>query len=145
MKLLRSVFLVLAVVLVSAALLGVSFAAEKMQHKDWQEVCQSKIKVLKDSAAAVQATNPDLAKGLNDLAAQKEKMMQEMMDMKAEKEAKTKLLRDSAAALQKTNPGLAEELWDMSTRKHMEKGCPMMKGGGRHMMHERAEGEEAGE
>ena len=143
MKLLKVAVVVLAVAVVVANLAGSLFAAEKMHHKDMQQMCQDKIKALKDSASILQKTNPDLAKGLTDLAADKEKMMQEMADMKAKHEAKVKMLRDSASILQKTNPDLAKELWDMSEHKHMKemmgkKGCPMGK-----MGHE--EGEEHAE
>ncbi len=131
MKLLRIAVIVLAVTVMVANLASNLFAAEKMQHKDWQQMCQDKIKALKDSAAILQKTDPAMAEGLTDLASEKEKKMQEMADMKAKHEAKTKMLRDSAAALQKTNPDLAKELWDMSEYKHMKKGlmgkkeCPM--------------------
>ncbi|MBF0217300.1 MAG: hypothetical protein HQL30_09950 [Candidatus Omnitrophica bacterium] len=84
--------------------------------------CETKIKNLKDSAAALQSSNPDLAKGLTDLAAKKTEMLQKMQETEKKYEAKTKLLRDSAAALQKTNPVLAEELWAMSEMKHMRMG-----------------------
>jgi accessory colonization factor AcfC len=128
MKLLRVAVVVLAVAVMVANLAGTLFAVEKMHHKDWQKMCQDKIKALKDSAVILQKTNPDLAKGLTDLASEKEKMMQEMTDMKAQHETKTKMLRDSAAILQKTNPDLAKELWDMSEHKHMNKGWMGKKG-----------------
>lgn len=145
MKLLRSVVFVVAVVAMFVSFSLVSFAAEKMQHKNWQQACQAKIKVLKDSAAVLQKTNPDLAKGLTNLAAQKEKQLQEMMAMKAKQEANRKLLRDSAAALQKTNPDLANDLWNMSEQKHMKKGMMKKKGCSSGMMMKYEEKEEAEE
>lgn len=105
---------------------GLSFAM-KSGHGDWQEKCQAELNGLKDAAAALEGSNPDLAKGLNDLISEKEKKMQEMAEMKNKYDAKKKLLRDSAAALQKTNPELAETLWDMSEKKHMGKMGPMGK------------------
>lgn len=121
MKLIRCVVAVVAVAAMVVCAAGISYAMEK-GHKNLQEKYQAKIKALKDSAALLQQSNPDLANGLNELAGEKEKMMQEMNDMKAKHEAKAKLLRDSAAALQKTNPDLAKELWDMSEYKGMKKG-----------------------
>jgi len=132
MKLLRSAIAVLALVVIVTCFAGASFAAEKGQfHKDWQGSCQAKIKSLRDSAAILQKSNPDLVKGLTDLADQKEKKLNEIMDMKAKHEAKAKMLRDSAAVLQKTNPNLAKELWDMSECQYAgkmgrgKKECPM--------------------
>ncbi len=147
MKLLKGAVVVLAVIGMIACLSTASFAAEKMYHKNWQEMCQAKIKALKDSAALLQGTNPDMAKSLTDLATQKEMKLKEMTEKKAKEEANEKLLRDSAAALQKANPDLAKELWDMSEHKHMGKmmgkdGCPMCKMG---RDEEEEEHEEAGE
>ncbi|MDD5423558.1 MAG: hypothetical protein PHT32_09125 [Candidatus Omnitrophica bacterium] len=129
---------VIAAILVAIAFGGISYA-DKGKHGDWQNKCQAELKDLKDAATALQQSNPDLAKGLNDLAAEKEKKMKEMAEMKAKCETRTKLLRDSAASLQKTNPELAETLWDMSKPRPMgkmgygQKGCPM------HMMGYREE------
>ena len=83
MKLLRVAVVVLAVAVVVANLAGTLFAAEKMHHKDWKQMCENKIKALKDSAAILQKTNPDMAKELTDLASEKEKKMQEMADGKS--------------------------------------------------------------
>ncbi len=124
MKLFKGLALVVAILVVVFSMAGISFTAEKMAHKDFTDMCQAKIKALKDSAAVLQKTNPDLANGLSDLAAEKEKKLAEMSDMQAKNEARKKLLRDSAAALQKTNPDLAEKLWGMSDRGHMGKMGP---------------------
>ena len=131
MKSLRSAVVVLAVMAVVACVAGSSSAFMKgSHHKDWEEKCQSKIKALQDSAAALQKTDPELAKGLNELAAEKETKLKEMTEMKAKKDAKVKLLKDSAAALRKTNPELSDELLDMSSyhnkgKMGMGKMCPM--------------------
>ena len=116
MKLLRSAVVLLAVAVVVTSLAGSLLAAEGMHHKDWQKICQEKITALKDSAAILQKTNPDLAKGLTDLASMKEKKLQEMTDMKANHEAKEKMLRDSAAILQKSNPDF---LWLIRLKKSL--------------------------
>ena len=62
-----------------------------------KESCAARIKTLKDSAAALQATNPDLAKGLSDLADKKTEMMQKWQEQKDKHDARTNLLKDSAA------------------------------------------------
>ena len=82
---------------------------------------ESMLKVLRDSATALQTANPVLAKGLNDLADKKTEMMQKWQDWQDKHDAKMKLLKDSATALQATNPVLAQELQKMSEMKHMEK------------------------
>ncbi|MDD5422202.1 MAG: hypothetical protein WC592_03205 [Candidatus Omnitrophota bacterium] len=124
---------VIAAILVAVVFGGISYADQGRQgrHGDRQDKCQTELKDLKDAATALQQSNPDLAKGLNELVAENEKKMQEMADMKAKCEARTKLLRDSAASLQKANPELAETLWDMSKPRPMrkmgygQKECPM--------------------
>ena len=136
MKLLK--IAVVAAMLIMVAFSGLSFAA-KGERGDWQDKFQAEVKDLKDAAAALQQSNPDLAKGLNDIVTEKEKKMQEMAEMKNKFEARTKLLRDSAASLQKTDPELAETLWDMSKPRPMgeigpgHKECPI------HMMGPREE------
>lgn len=139
MKSLRSVSVVVAVIGMAALFIAVPFVTsgygmcgmcdagksdKDMQAacKDMKESCEAKIKTLRDSAAALQATNPDMAKGLNDLADQKAQKMQEWADMQAKHDAKTKLLTDASAALKGANPALSKELQDMSEHKHMDKG-----------------------
>jgi len=94
----------------------------------------AKIKLLQDSAAALQKSNPDLAKGLNDIADREAKAMQEW---KARYEAKVKLLKDAAVALQQSNPELAKGLEEMSEAKPKQETQKMMQ--------EKNEKEEVGE
>lgn len=113
MRFFRGVFVGIAVLGVMLFVSGAAFAQSKHE---------AKIKVLQDSAAALQASNPDLAKGLNDMAnemaakmeAKKEQTAKDSPEWKAKHEARVKLLQDSAAALQKTNPDLAASLQKMS-------------------------------
>lgn len=87
-----------------------------------KEAAGAQIVVLRDSAAALQTSNPALAKGLSDLADKKAAEMQKWQDWKDQHAAKVKLLQDSSSALQTTNPALAKELQKMSAKKHhMEK------------------------
>jgi len=94
----------------------------------------AKIKLLQDSAAALQNSNPDLAKGLNDIA---DKEAKEIQEWKAKHEAKVKLLKDAAAALKQSNPELAKGLEEMSEAKLKQE---MHK-----IMQEKNEKEEVGE
>ena len=117
MKSLRGVCIGLAVVGIVAFLSNISFAEEG--HHKWTENMESaKIKLIKDSAAALQQLNSNLAKSLNDWAMDEEKEMQERKEHEAKHEVKTKLLIDSAAALEKTNPDLAKGLREMAEEKH---------------------------
>ena len=85
MKSLRTVVIGLAVVGMVVFLSSVSFAeqgckAGKMNH-------EAKVKLLRDSATALQKSNPDLAKGLQEMCKSKPKMeMKNMMEEKNEKE-----------------------------------------------------------
>ena len=81
----------------------------------------AQIKTLRDSAAALQASNPDLAKGLNDLADKKAEKIQKWQESKDKHDQKMKLLKDSAMVLQTSNPALAQELQKMGEEKHMKK------------------------
>ena len=138
MKLLRNVFIGVAALAISTCLSSMSFAEEG--HHKWKENMDNetaKIKIMKDSAVALQQSNPALAKGLSDWAADEEKEMQEWKEQKAKHESKTKLLNDSAAALEKTNPDLAKGLKEMAEKKHGSKKHEMME--------EKNEKEEAGE
>ena len=144
MKLLRGIVVGVVALGVIVCLSSVSFAEEG--HHAWKEGKgneAAKIKIVKDSAVILQASNPDLATGLSAWAAAEEKEMQEWKAKKAKEEATEKLLRDSAAALQKSNPDLAKELWDMSEHNFMEKmKCPMR---GKGHNKEREDREKSGE
>ena len=113
MKFSRRMFVIVAVCGMILSLCSLSFAEKK--HHSWKEEHAAKIKALRDSAATLQQSNPDLAKGLTDLADKEEKQMQEL---KEAHDAKVKLLNDSIAALQKTNPDLAKELEKMKEEKY---------------------------
>ena len=126
MRYLRSVtigmaMLAMVVSFSGAALAETGYGACKGCKAD-KEASGAQIIVLKDSAAALQASNPTLAKGLSDLADKKATDMQKWQDWKDQHAAKVKLLQDSASALQTSNPALAKELKKMSEKKHhMEK------------------------
>ena len=138
MKLVRNVFVGIAALAVIICLSGISFAEEgRRAWKEGKESEAAKIKLMRDSAAALQQSNSTLSKGLNDWAADEEKEMQEWKEHKAKHEAKKKLLTDSAAALEKTNPDLAKGLKEMAEKKHDSKKHEMME--------EKNEKEEAGE
>lgn len=112
MKYFRIVLIGLAVLGMIVFLSSVSFAEEGYHSGKGNH--EAKIKLLKDSAAALQKSNPDLAKGLNDIA---DKEAKEMQDWKVKHEAKVKLLKDAATALQLSNPDLAKGLEEMSEGK----------------------------
>ena len=138
MKLLRNVFIGVVALAISICLSGMSFAEEGYHKwKDNMDNEVAKIKLMKDSATALQQANPALAKGLSDWAADEEKEMQEWKGQKAKHEAKTQLLTDSAAALDKTNPDLAKGLKKIAEKRSASKKNEMME--------EKNEKEEAGE
>ena len=118
MKSLRNIFIGLAVLGMVIFLSGLSFAEEgcnagKTRH-------EAKIKLLKDSAVALQKTKPDLAKSLNDYVDRETK---EIEAWKAKHEAKMKLIKDAAAALQQSNPDLAKGLLEMTEGKYRHEGA----------------------
>jgi len=86
-----------------------------------KETCVAQIKVLRDSAAVLQTTNPTLSKGLSDLADKKAEKMQKWQEWQDQHDAKMNLLKDSVAALKTSNPVLAQELQKMTEMKPMEK------------------------
>ena len=125
MRYFKRVVIGLAVFAMIISLSGLAFAdmgkgACKGGKMD-KDACAAQIKVLKDSATALSTSNPDLAKGLNEMADKKAEMMKKMQEWKDKHDAKMKLLKDSAAALQKSKPALAQELQKMSEKKHMGK------------------------
>ena len=138
MKLVRNVVIGIAVLAVVISLSGISFAEEG--HHKWKENMEdeaAKVKLMEDSATALQKSNPDLAKGLSDWAADEAKEIQEWKEHKAKHEAKIKLLNDSVIALEKTNPDLAKGLKELAEKKQNSKKHEMME--------EKNEKEEPGE
>ncbi len=132
MKSLRTVVIGLAVVGMVVFLSSVLFAEEGCKTGKMNQ--EAKIKLLRDSATALQKSNPDLAKGLNDSA---DKEAKEMQDWKVKQDSKVKLLQDASVALQQSNPDLAKGLQDMCKSKSKSE----MK----NMMQEKNEKEEVGE
>src|SRR4030043_1789340 len=122
MKPLRVIVIGLVVVGVAIFLSGLAFAEEECKPGKMMNH-EAKVKLLQDSAAALQKSNPDLAKGLTDYA---DKAAKKMQERKAKHDAKIKLLQDSAAALQKSNPDLAKELQGMCEDKSMGEMQKMM-------------------
>jgi len=138
MKLARNVAIGIVLLAAVICISGVSFAGEGYHKcKESMENEAAKIKLMEDSAAALQKSNPDLAKGLSDWAADETKEMQECKEYKAKHEAKIKILNDSALALENTNPDLAKGLKEMAEKK--------LKGKKHEMMEEKNEKEEPGE
>ncbi len=124
MKSLRSM-LTVAVTLGALCLLSsVSFAEQSSATK--QEHHQVKMKLLQDSAIALQVSHPELAKGLNEYVEEERKESKEGMgahkelegatekQAEAHRQAHLKLLRESAAALQGSHPNLASDLTKMA-------------------------------
>ena len=123
MRSLRSAIIGITVFAMIVSLSGLAFAKmEKGACKRDKEACAAQIKTLRDSATALSASNPDLAKGLNELADKKAEKLQKNQEWSDKREAKMKLVKDSAAALQTSNPALAQELQKMSEKKNVEKG-----------------------
>ena len=115
MKAVRSLLVAVAVSGLVVFLSGVSFAQGE----------EAKVKALRDSAAALQQSNPDLAKGLTEFAneeAKETKEKSEKSEVKKEAhESHSKLLKDAAVALDATRPDLAKELRMMSKGKKKAK------------------------
>ena len=127
MKSLKSMFTVTATLGAMFLLSSVSSGEQGLATK--QEHHQAKIKLLQDSATALQVAHPELAKGLKEYAdeeskepkEQKEEMgAHEELEGATEKQAEgrrqahLKLLRESAAALQVSRPDLAADLTKMA-------------------------------
>jgi hypothetical protein len=79
--------------------------------------------ILRDSAAALQATNPDLAMKLTDIVigiskfradSNIKKVNPSTPEFLAERDARIQLYKDAATALQATNPALAKGLMDLT-------------------------------
>ena len=128
MKLLKGMVLGLFAASFVMLLSSVSFAEEKNP--------EAFVKLLKDSAMALQQSNPALSDKLIKFAKEeaKEKMEKEEKNeaeetkepkgMKGHEEEHMKLLKDAAAALQQSNPDLTAELTKYIAQKteKMEKG-----------------------
>jgi len=124
----------LAAVGASILLSTASFAQETQAtgkgSQEWTAKHEAKIKLLQDSAAALQQTNPELSKKLSDLASKeasepkekmegnKEKISKDSAEWKAKHEERIKLFKDAAAALSTTHPDLAKGLEEMTLPKH---------------------------
>jgi len=109
---------------------GVSFAETATSATTVNDVSvakkakqETRIKLLQDSAAALQATNPDLAMELTDIVngSNKEKLAKDSPEWKAKHDARVKLYKDAAEALQATRPDLAKGLMDMTVLKQKTK------------------------
>jgi len=101
-----------------ALFVSTSAFADKEHNKSNHE---ANIKNLRSSAAALQATRPDLAQGLTKYA-NEEASEVEGKEEKGSKEdlgegSLVKLLKDSAAALQPSHPELAAKLTESADRK----------------------------
>lgn len=120
MKSLRTMMLGLIAVGVFAVFSSISYAAEAQE--------QAKVKILNDSAAALQQLNPGLAASLTKFANEEATEKQEKNEGNKEQEGTKeegmmnkvmghiKLLRDSASALKQSNPALALSLMQMADR-----------------------------
>ena len=126
MKLTRNVLFGLVMAGTIVFLSGVSFAqmaptagkdssARTVRH-------EAKIKLLQDSATALQQTNPNLAMKLNDLVNEetnesKEKLAKDSPEWKAKHDARIQLFQQAASALQQSHPDLAKSLEEMTVLK----------------------------
>ena len=120
MRYLRNVIIGIGVFAMIFSFSGVAFAemgyGMHMGGKMDKETCVAQIKVLRDSATALQTSNPTLAKGLSDLADKRAEKMQKMQEWQDRHAAKVNLLKDSASALKTSNPALSQELQKMSEK-----------------------------
>ena len=119
MRLLKSAVMGIMVAVFMVLLSAASFA--KQGHE------QEKIKLLNDSAAALQVSNPALADSLSKYANDEAQEVKEKKEgkkqmegaeetMKMRRAERIKLLRDAAAALTASNPKLTERLTKMADR-----------------------------
>jgi len=131
MKVARNVFFGLVVAGAMVFVSGVSFAqiaaaATKDVSAAKKAKYEARIKLLQDSATALQATNPVLAVKLTDIVngqskgkaeGSKEKVVKGSPEWKAKRDARVQLYKDAATALQATRPDLAKGLMDMTIPK----------------------------
>ncbi len=118
MKSLRSMVMWMLVLGIALFVATSAFAADKEHNKGDHEAL---IKTLISSAAALQSSHPDLARGLTKYA-NEEGSEVEGKEEKGMKEdlgegGLVKLLQDSAAALQQSHPDLATKLTEFADRK----------------------------
>jgi hypothetical protein len=127
MKFARNVFFGLVMAGVVVFLTSISFAemapAAGKDSSSWKARQQAKVKLLEDSAAALQQTNPVLSKKLSDIVngqtnKSKEKPAKDSGEWKAKHEARVQLFKDAAAALQQSRPDLAKSLQELTVAKH---------------------------
>lgn len=153
MKVARNVFFGLVMVGMIVLLSSASFAqmapAAGKDSSAWKAKHEARMKLLQDSAVALQPTNPDLSKKLSDLVNEGTNKSNEKLEgskvqvakdspvWKAKHEARIQLFKDAAAALQQTHPDLAKGLEEMTVVKHKTE---MQK-----MTEEKNEKEEVGE
>ena len=122
MKVARNVFFGLVVTGIIFLVSGVSFAQEAPAAATNDVLAARKaryeaaIKLLQDSATALQATNPDLAMKLVDIAngRSKENLVKGSPEWKAKHDVRVELYKEASAILQTTNPDLAKGLMDMA-------------------------------
>ncbi|HTY45764.1 MAG TPA: hypothetical protein VMD52_07245 [Patescibacteria group bacterium] len=117
MKFLKTAVIGSAVFGVIVFLSGLSYAQEASAVKDspeWKVKHDVKMKILQDSATALQQTNPGLAKKLDDLIYEETNESKEGSGESKEKnEENASILTDAAKALQHTHPDLAKGLKQM--------------------------------
>ncbi|MDD5439990.1 MAG: hypothetical protein PHS37_07380 [Candidatus Omnitrophica bacterium] len=122
---------ILMVVLLLAGLVMLPAAAPFADSQDMNAddaAHQAAMNVIKDSAAALKASNPALADGLSSLASEEDKeyLLGEDTESDEDYQADIKLLKDSASALAASNPTLADGLNayaanEEKARAHQEK------------------------
>ena len=106
MRSLKSLFAMVTVCGAVVLLSGLSSA--EMESGMGKAHHQAQVKLLQDSAAALQTSNPELAKKLSAWAT--DEMNEKEGKGHEERQARLKLLKDSAAALQASHPDLAASL-----------------------------------
>jgi hypothetical protein len=121
MKMYRNLIIALSFVVFFVSFSVISFAGSGHQKM----MSASTVKTLKDSAAALQKTNPELSKELTALADQHEKGM---MKQKAWRDEQIKMVKDSAAALQTSSVDLAKGLNEYADREMKATEMSDMKG-----------------
>lgn len=132
MRLARGVFFGLAVAGVIIFLSSAAFAqtapATTTDTAAKQAKREARMKLLQDSAAALQQSNPGLSKQLSDLVTEetsqpkgqmegKEKIAKDSPEWKAKHDARMQLFKDASAALAQSRPDLAKGLDELTVPK----------------------------